>query len=110
MAIATADHNKINERTQYEQLVSMRPEKVLTVLRQSVADYQFCDDEMIHRQFYSHDLYRELLTMGVFTRILKQHNESMMAIMYQLQAFFNPAQLEQWERNRMMNKLAGKNE
>lgn len=108
MAFATADNTETNDRIQYEQMISMRPEKVLTVLRQSVADYQFHDDIMIHEQFFSHDLYRELLTLGVFTRILKQKNNEMMATTYQLQAFFNSEQLKQWEQNRMMDKLAGK--
>ena len=52
-------------------------------------------------------LYGELLKLGVFTRIVTQDDHAMMQRTIKLVGYFTSAQLDQYEKNLMMKKLAG---
>jgi len=55
-------------------------------------------------------VYVELLDLGVFTRVVVHDDLITMEKTVSLVGYFTESQLEQYEKNRMMEKLAGKYE
>lgn len=115
MAIATPEQKEYYGRIERERTYLEHPSKMQSILKYSAPTNRIMEygrlpdiERNVYEYFHRHELYNELLTMGVFTRILKHYDSAMMSEVYQLQAYFNPTQLDQWEKNRMMDKLAGK--
>lgn len=55
-------------------------------------------------------VYGELLDQGVFTKVIMRDDPITMEKTFSLVGYFTESQLEQYEKNRMMEKLAGKYE
>lgn len=65
------------------------------------------EGELMSRIHHSR-IYQELLRNGVFLRIVTSEDIAMMTRNVELVGYFTPEQFEQYEKNRMMDKLAGR--
>ena len=96
----------------------VRPSIIQRVMTYSVTD-SYWERQMADRspEYYERQLmdkihqsriYQELMFNGVFLRIVHQENVAEMTRSVELVGYFTPVQLEQYEKNRMMDKLAGR--
>lgn len=67
------------------------------------------EGELMSRIHHSR-IYQDLLRNGVFLRIVTSEDIAMMTRNVELVGYFTPEQFEQYEKNRMIDKLAGRDE
>lgn len=64
-------------------------------------------ERMVYEELTRHPMYLELLKEGVYTKIIKQEDPVTYSYRYTVVASFTDAEFEQFEKNRMMDRLAG---
>lgn len=76
------------------------------MMHQNMPDNLYAE-RMIYEELTRHPMYLELLKEGVYTKIIKQEDPVTYSYRYTVVANFTDSEFEQFEKNRMMDRLAG---